>query len=121
MITPSKFSRLRKITKYFKIAEELKSLRDSYLSSGSADLENIKAFRWYLEAETDAEYIKELDEISDLNLTSEYDHLSLKKVSQRTNRLSQLLTARIHLNTLKIFGRKPHPQTKSPRIHTRAA
>ncbi|HAQ61108.1 TPA: hypothetical protein DCR49_03785 [Candidatus Delongbacteria bacterium] len=65
MITPSKFSRLRKITKYFKIAEELKSLRDSYLSSGSADLENIKAFRWYLEAETDAEYIKELDEIID--------------------------------------------------------
>jgi len=63
MITPSKFSRLRKITKYFKIAEELKSLRDGYLLSGTADLENIKEFRLYLAAEPDAEYIKELDEI----------------------------------------------------------
>jgi len=63
MITPSKFSRLRKITKYFKIAEELKRLRDSYLISGSFDLEDIKDFRRYLAAEPDAEYIKELDGI----------------------------------------------------------
>ncbi len=63
MITPSKFSRLRKITKYFKIAEELKSLRDSYLISRSFDLECIKEYRRYLAAEPDAEYIEELDEI----------------------------------------------------------
>jgi len=63
MISPSKFSGLRKITKYFQIAQELKKLRDEFLLSGSSDTGNLRKFRHYLESDPDAQYIRELDEI----------------------------------------------------------
>jgi len=63
MISPSKFSKLRKITKYFKIAEELKKLRDEFFHSGTIDTGNLQIFRQYLSSEVDARYQKELDEI----------------------------------------------------------
>ena len=63
MISPSKFIKLRKITKYFKIAEELKFLRDGYLTSGSIDLSNLEVFRKYLSFEPEALYINEIVEI----------------------------------------------------------
>lgn len=63
MISPSKFSKLRKITKYFQIAQELKKLRDEFLLSGSPETGNLIRFRHYLESDHDAQYIDELDEI----------------------------------------------------------
>jgi tRNA G18 (ribose-2'-O)-methylase SpoU len=63
MISPSKFSGLKKITKYFQIAQELKKLRDEFLLSGSSDTGILRKFRHYLESDTDAQYITELDDI----------------------------------------------------------
>lgn len=63
MISPSKFSGLRKITKYFQIAQELKKLRNEFLLSGSSDTGNLRKFRHYLESDPDAQYVTELDEI----------------------------------------------------------
>jgi hypothetical protein len=45
MISKAKFSKLKKITKYFMIADELKRVRDLYTCSNAFDMTNLKKFR----------------------------------------------------------------------------
>ncbi|HQO10409.1 MAG TPA: TrmH family RNA methyltransferase [Clostridiales bacterium] len=63
MINKVKFSKLKKITKYFRIADELKRVRDLYTGSFVFDLQDLALFREYLADDPDALYIKEIDEI----------------------------------------------------------
>lgn len=63
MISKPKFSRLKKITKYFRIADELKRVRDLYSESGNYEMRDIIKFREYLIEEQEPLYIEDLDEI----------------------------------------------------------
>jgi tRNA G18 (ribose-2'-O)-methylase SpoU len=85
MISKAKFSKLKKITKYFMIADELKRVRDLYTCSNAFDMTNLKKFREYLTEDTDALYVKDLDEIltgSDPEAKFEMIHFRYLKIKE---------------------------------------
>lgn len=63
MISESKFNKLRKITKYFRIAEELKVLRDEFLKEERSEFNILRNYYSYLLSSDDPLYLAELKEI----------------------------------------------------------
>ncbi|MBN2857354.1 MAG: hypothetical protein JXN63_03025 [Candidatus Delongbacteria bacterium] len=66
MITRSKFIKLKKITKYFRIASELRSLRDILISDGNPDLTVLSSYTSFLKESEETLYTGELSDIIEL-------------------------------------------------------
>jgi tRNA G18 (ribose-2'-O)-methylase SpoU len=66
MISSSKFCKLRKITKYFRIASELKSLRDALIANEIADLTVLSYYSGFLKDSGEKQFTDELTEITEL-------------------------------------------------------
>lgn len=63
MISRSKFSKLKRITKYFRIASELKSLRDSLIANEVPDIAALSSYTSFLTDGEQTEYTDKLTEI----------------------------------------------------------
>lgn len=63
MISRTKFLKLKKITKYFRIADELKALRDAALSGDHFSTEKLGTYILFLKESGEAELVRELEEI----------------------------------------------------------
>ncbi len=63
MITYGKFSSLKKITKYFHLAKELKKLRDDLAEGFETDLLVLRKFYEYLTSSGEIDFIKDIENI----------------------------------------------------------
>jgi tRNA(Leu) C34 or U34 (ribose-2'-O)-methylase TrmL len=85
MISRSKFIKLKKITKYFRLADELRSVRDLILSGKQAEKESLRSYADYLKGSGETDFISELDDVlaeTDFSRLTEKTHFLYHRIKE---------------------------------------